>query len=137
MTNIITVYDETFSINNIPYGIATSDKHETPSVATREARNVIFIPPLLDARLFGELDSDVARALRQLPRSVHRKVRSAFQNLLQNQTRGQIPSDAIVPIKDVQLHLPVHVSKFIDFSCSKDHNLKAGEAILGIRKLPP
>ncbi|KIV77659.1 fumarylacetoacetase [Exophiala sideris] len=139
------MYDEHFSINNIPYGIATSDKYETPSVATREAGNVIFIPPLLDAGLLGDLDSDVDRALRhqtlnafaQLPRSVQRKVRSALQHLLQDQTRGQIPSDAIVPVKDVQLHLPVHASEFTDFSCSKDHNLKAGEAILGIRKLPP
>ncbi len=154
------MYDEHFSINNLPYGIAMSAKYLSPSIATREYGSVIFIPPLLDAGLLGDLDSEVDQALRQvrlssfnldmsdltkqtlndlarLSRSVRRKIRLAFQNLLKNQTRGSIPSDAIVPIEEVKLHLPIHVSEFTDFSCSKDHNLKAGEAILNIRKLPP
>lgn len=35
------------------------------------------------------------------------------------------------------MHLPIAVSDFTDFSCSRDHVLNAGEAVLGKRDLPP
>jgi fumarylacetoacetase len=35
------------------------------------------------------------------------------------------------------MHLPVSVGDFSDFSCSVDHALNAGEAVLGTRDLPP
>lgn len=35
------------------------------------------------------------------------------------------------------MHLPVSVGDFTDFSCSKDHVLNAGEAIMKKRFLPP
>lgn len=34
-------------------------------------------------------------------------------------------------------HLPIQPQDFSDFSCSKDHVLNAGEAVLGKRELPP
>lgn len=34
-------------------------------------------------------------------------------------------------------HLPVTVGDFSDFSCSRDHVLNAGEAVMGVRQLPP
>ena len=42
-----------------------------------------------------------------------------------------------VPISDVVYHLPVTVGDFSDFSCSRDHVLNAGEAVQGVRQLPP
>lgn len=35
------------------------------------------------------------------------------------------------------MYLPVSIGDFIDFSCSKDHVLNAGEAIMKKRSLPP
>ena len=35
------------------------------------------------------------------------------------------------------MHLPVSVGDFSDFSCSMDHVLNAGEAVLGKREVPP
>lgn len=35
------------------------------------------------------------------------------------------------------MHLPVSIGDFTDFSCSKEHVLNAGEAIMGKRFLPP
>lgn len=37
----------------------------------------------------------------------------------------------------VTYHLPVSVGDFSDFSCSMDHVLNAGEAVMGLRQLPP
>ena len=41
------------------------------------------------------------------------------------------------PLNEVTLHLPVAIGDFSDFSCSRDHVLNAGEAVLGVRSLPP
>ena len=35
------------------------------------------------------------------------------------------------------MHLPVEIGDFTDFSCSTDHMLNAGEAVTGLRNLPP
>jgi fumarylacetoacetase len=40
-------------------------------------------------------------------------------------------------LQDVELHLPIQVAGFTDFSCSKEHVLNAGEAVFGERFLPP
>ena len=42
-----------------------------------------------------------------------------------------------VNVSEVQYHVPVRVGDFSDFSCSRDHVLNAGEAVLGKRELPP
>jgi len=36
-----------------------------------------------------------------------------------------------------KMHLPFEVNGFTDFSCSRDHMLNAGEAVMGKRLLPP
>lgn len=35
------------------------------------------------------------------------------------------------------MHLPVTIGDFTDFSCAKEHNLNAGEMVMGKRFLPP
>lgn len=42
-----------------------------------------------------------------------------------------------VPVDQVQLHLPIAVAGFTDFSCSKQHMQNAAEAMMGVRSLPP
>lgn len=42
-----------------------------------------------------------------------------------------------VDLQDVDLHLPIKVAEFTDFSCSKAHVLNAGEAVFAKRFLPP
>jgi fumarylacetoacetase len=42
-----------------------------------------------------------------------------------------------VPIYQVQMHLPVTVGGFTDFSCSTEHLQNASEAMAGVRELPP
>lgn len=42
-----------------------------------------------------------------------------------------------MPVKQVQLHLPVQVGGFTDFSCSLEHLGNASEAMMGVRSLPP
>lgn len=37
----------------------------------------------------------------------------------------------------LNMHLPVNIGDFSDFSCSLDHVLNAGEAVTGVRSEPP
>lgn len=46
-------------------------------------------------------------------------------------------TSCVLNVADVRYHLPVTVGDFSDFSCSKDHVLNAGEAVQGVRQLPP
>jgi fumarylacetoacetase len=39
-------------------------------------------------------------------------------------------------VSEVEMHLPVRVGDFSDFSSAKDHVLNAGEAVFGVRSLP-
>lgn len=42
-----------------------------------------------------------------------------------------------VSVERVQLHLPVQIGGFTDFSCSLEHMGNAAEAMVGVRSLPP
>ncbi|KAI9677112.1 MAG: hypothetical protein M1822_008221 [Bathelium mastoideum] len=135
-------YAHHFGINNIPYGIASSSKHP-PGVATRLHDSVIFLGPLAQKGLLsGHFGHDVLDALTKstlnslasVSKDELKVLRSALQGLLKNLDKLQ---DCIEPVENVQMHLPVDVGDFTDFSCSPDHMLNAGEAVTGLRSLPP
>ncbi|KAL9088942.1 MAG: hypothetical protein Q9165_005999 [Trypethelium subeluteriae] len=135
-------YAHHFGINNIPYGIASSSKHP-PSVVTRLQDSVLFLDPLartglLSGHFGGEVletfGKPTLNSLAALPKDDLKVLRSALQGILKNLDKIQ---DCVEPIENVRLHLPVEVGDFTDFSCSPDHMLNAGEAITGLRNIPP
>lgn len=69
-----------------------------------------------------------------IPKDRLRELRSSIQKLLADE---QTVAKYGVPVEQVQLHLPIEVRGFTDFSCSKQHLLNAGEASTGRRMLPP
>ncbi|KPI35043.1 Fumarylacetoacetase [Cyphellophora attinorum] len=147
-----------FSLANLPLGIATttnkaiSQHQNVPGIVTRLHDYVYFLSAMQQNGLFGHdtLTSEIKDAIQQrtlnglasLGRRAHRQVRNAMQSILRATTEE--PSSISpqlaacrVPISDVIMHLPVTIGDFSDFSCSVDHALNAGEAVVGIRKLPP
>lgn len=68
----------------------------------------------------------------------HKQVREQLQKLLDpaNPDAWSVNQCAI-PVSEVTYHLPIQVGDFSDFSCSRDHVLNAGEAVFGVRQLPP
>ncbi|KAK6080152.1 X-Pro dipeptidyl-peptidase C-terminal non-catalytic domain-containing protein [Seiridium cupressi] len=132
-------YSDHFSVANLPYGIAStlSDVHSEKAVATRVADKVIFLADLsLDV-------TDQARAA--LKRPTLNDLASLSQSEL-GQIRQQLKSvfsdESVVEkygfkLEEVVLHLPVTVAGFTDYSCSKEHVLNAGEAVMGKRSMPP
>lgn len=65
-------------------------------------------------------------------------MREKLQKLLSEELlQGSGLDSCSFHVSDVKYHLPVHVGDFSDFSCSRDHVLNAGEAVQGVRQLPP
>ena len=142
-----------FTLANMPYGIASARSHPQPGVATRLRGNVYFLEDLVKQELIGPFASDTVQALSSqqtlnafasLPKTVHQEVRSALKSLLaqeKQQTLDKAKNDTLDglkhPIDSITMHMPLSIGDFSDFSCSRDHVLNAGEAVLGVRSLPP
>ncbi|KIN09135.1 hypothetical protein OIDMADRAFT_38004 [Oidiodendron maius Zn] len=138
------MYADHFSLENIPFGIASGVSHPEKSVVTRFENDVIFLAVLAKAGFLPELTQETRKtfsentinAFAALPKSEHRAARSAIQKLLAN-FADDLPQHARVPMSDVNVHLPIFINNFTDFSCSRDHVLNASEAVFGKRELPP
>lgn len=112
-------YSSHFSINNIPFGIASSPNHTTPQCVTRISNAVIFLDTLHNAGLFdhiaglprGVFASETLNSYAALSRDIHRDVRKKLQDTLR---RGlyNLPEKSTEDIANVQLHLPVSIPTF-------------------------
>lgn len=71
-----------------------------------------------------------------LPKSVHQQTRAALQAVFIKELTS-LPATSIVSIEDAVMHLPMASRDFTDFSCSKDHVMNAGEAVMKVRSVPP
>lgn len=72
-----------------------------------------------------------------LSKGIQLHVRAALQHVFTSEDHKSLPEGSTLDVDNVQLHLPVAIGDFTDFSASKEHVLNAGEAILGKRFLPP
>lgn len=140
MTSLQSDFGSHFGIENIPFGIASSNKHTSQQAVTRFENKVIFIADLvqsvseLQSLPNGIFSQPTLNAFAALGRPAHKAVRSAIQKLIKEK---KLPESSIEDLSACQMHLPVQISDFTDFSCSEYHNLNAGHAATGRRGLPP
>ncbi|KAK5098953.1 hypothetical protein LTR24_001581 [Lithohypha guttulata] len=123
--------DAQFGFANIPFGVVSTDDDQTPQIATRLFGHVFKLPTLIRKGLLGSLEEETRSALLK-----HRQVRELLQTVLRRHQDDDVAPCAIATTR-VTYHLPVTVGDFSDFSCSEDHVLNAGEAVTGVRQLPP
>lgn len=134
-------YASHFGINNIPYGIASSASRATPQCVTRIADDVIFLAELADTGTFEDLATSLADVFREstlntfaaLPKETQSGVRAAIQQAYKDGRTSSLAED----IRDIKLHVPIHIGDFTDFSASANHVQNASEAIFGNRSYPP
>ncbi|TKA24200.1 hypothetical protein B0A50_05964 [Salinomyces thailandicus] len=139
-------YGTHFGINNIPFGVGSSNAHPHPTCVTRFGDSVIFLHEISDrlklsavaglpSNVFAEASLDAFAAL---GRQAHQAVRTRLQHAIANdETLSSLPKGAIEPIDQVKMHLPVNVGDFTDMSCSHHHVQNASEAMTGKRSAPP
>ncbi|KAK1503947.1 X-Pro dipeptidyl-peptidase C-terminal non-catalytic domain-containing protein [Colletotrichum tamarilloi] len=129
-------FSEHFSLANIPYGIA-SDANHAKGVVTRVGDSVVFLSDLNltnSADLKSALSQPTLNTLAAVEKTELGILRKNIQQTLSDESTL---SEHGVPIAEVQLHLPIKVDGFTDFSCSKEHLLNASEAVVGKASMPP
>lgn len=130
-------YSEHFSVKNIPYGIATGPGHTHKSVATRLHDKVLFLKDLdiqSDEEIQKAITQSTLNALAGVSKDKLKELRATLQKLLADDS---VVSKHGVPVDQVQMHLPLQISGFTDFSCSIAHLGNAAAAMTGERNLPP
>ena len=151
MTSPQAGYSSHFGVDNIPFGVASSQQHPNRQCVTRFEDHVIFLGELDDA--LADVSGLTLDVLRQetlnpfaaLPYEVHQAVRTRIKNTIRSNTSPEQPNGslpgfpvcAVEHISAVNMHLPVTVSDFTDFSCSLDHVQNASEAMTGTPSTPP
>ncbi|KAF2856667.1 hypothetical protein T440DRAFT_512677 [Plenodomus tracheiphilus IPT5] len=134
-------YASHFGINNIPYGIASSSSRPEPQHVTRIGDEVIFLAEIADLDLFTAVSAPLSSVFREktlntfaaLSKDVQSQIRSAIQQAY----KAGAHKDHSESIERVDMHLPVQIGDFTDYSASANHVLNAGEAIIGVRAFPP
>ncbi|KAJ5089078.1 hypothetical protein N7532_007762 [Penicillium argentinense] len=133
-------YRTHFSIANIPFGVASSERHPRPQCVTRLENTVIFLAELQRSGVFAKIempegifDKETLNDFATLPKLTQREVRYVLQQAL----KDPLPAGFTEDISAVTLHLPVSVGGFTDFSCSVHHVRNAGRIIINDESVPP
>ncbi|KAH7110255.1 fumarylacetoacetase [Dactylonectria macrodidyma] len=138
-------YAHHFSEHNIPFGVASSERHPLPRPATRLGNTVFFLEALYRQGFFegvtnlpyDVLDQPNLSQLAALPRPVLRALRQRIQDEFKQNGLAAVLEEAKEDMDDVKLHLPVAIGDFSDFSCSLEHVKNAGRVIFNDGRPPP
>lgn len=124
--------DSDFSIHNIPFGVCSNGVG--PFVATRVGDHVINLFAWQQAGAFRGLvddmtvfDQPVLNPFIRLGKSITNKARERIQQLLSDESSSMRNlKGAIMPVADVQMHLPVAIGDYTDFYSSMEHATNVG-----------
>lgn len=156
-------YAQHFSERNIPFGIASSDKHQELQVATRIGNNVFFLFDIASHGLFSGvpgLDTSILKnstlnTLVASPKEVYIAIRETVQEIYVSKGVNGFPEGSYEDISATILHLPLNIGDFIgmfpiamnarlcsdsfspDYSCSLEHVKNAGRIVTKSDRVPP
>jgi fumarylacetoacetase len=125
-----------FPIQNLPFGVVKSNG-SVPHVATRVGDTVIDIAQLFDA---GQLHVDGFNArdfqqeflnpMMKKGKEATRRLRQALSDLfsLENQAASENEDvrNALIPLSEVEMCMPVQIGDYTDFYSSKEHATNVG-----------
>ena len=128
--SFIEVHSESdFPIQNLPYGIFSTQENSNPRVGTRIGDFVVDLSILDEEKLFDKQygffsDSNLNRFM-SAGREVWREIRQRLIGLLRSDN-SPIKNEAMFSIQDVQMHLPVAIGDYTDFYASREHATNVG-----------
>ena len=138
-----------FSLANIPFGIVSTPQDDSPHVAVAIGNHVLDLKVLAAhvglKELFPVLQgySDIfaqptLNEFASLGRHIHRSVRAAIQALLKVDTTNPellrdnpVRPQALIPQKDVKMHLPMAIGDYTDFYAGFHHAHHVGVMFRG------
>ena len=138
-----------FSLANIPFGIITTASSPSPRPAIAIGEHALDLAAFSSNNGFSELSSvqphlsvfsqPTLNAFAALGRPIHREVRRYLQNIFAEDTPyPQILKDheglqrqSLVPLKDVETHLPLKIGDYTDFYAGRNHAYNVGVLFRG------
>lgn len=126
-----------FSIQNLPFGIFSDSKDDTPRVGVAIGDEIVDLAALEAAGLLtvpsnaGVFVRDTLNEFIALGRDAWRSVRIQLSNLLSRDTAtlrddAALRAKALVRQADARLHLPVQIPGYTDSYSSKEHATNVG-----------
>ena len=138
-----------FSLANIPFGIISTAKNELPrpavaigdyalDLAAFSGRNGFSLVPNIQKHLHV-FSLPTLNAFAALGRPVHRQIRRFIQDVFRIDTpfpdtlkhNKTLQAECLVPLKDVQMQLPMQIGDYTDFYAGKNHAYNVGMMFRG------
>ncbi len=130
LKSFIEVHPESdFPIQNLPYGIFSTQANPNSRVGTRIGDQVVDLSMLDEKKLFGKrygffADSTLNRFM-SAGREVWREIRQRLIDLLSSDN-SPIKNEALIPVQEIQMHLPAAIGDYTDFYASREHATNVG-----------
>lgn len=142
--------DSHFSLVNLPFGIVSTKAEPQPRVAVAVGDYALDLNALVRNNGFSKctglqsgqhevfLDTSLNR-FAAIGRPIHRQVRSYLQDLLRKETtwpellrdNAQLRDKALLPLNEVENHLPMQVGDYTDFFAGRNHAQTVGAMFRG------
>ncbi|MFC9789023.1 fumarylacetoacetase [Rhodococcus sp. NPDC127528] len=118
MTTLPIAADSLFGVGNLPYGVFSTAGRD-PRVGVRVGEYVLDLTRLLGDDVFAQ---PTLNAFMTLGRRRWSAVRAQIAGLV----GGEVADDAVFPVDDVTMHLPIAVADYVDFYASEHHATNLG-----------
>ncbi|MCJ1475636.1 hypothetical protein MMC13_004299 [Lambiella insularis] len=138
-----------FSLLNLPFGIISTAQLEHPHPAVAIGGHALDLEVFAHNNGFSALPSiqpslaafsqPTLNYFAALGRPLHRKVRNYLRDILADDTchphvlklNIALQEQALIPLSDVQTHLPLHIGDYTDFYAGKNHAYNVGVLFRG------
>jgi fumarylacetoacetase len=130
-----------FPIQNLPYGVFSSKDGRAPRVGVAIGDYVLDLWELeqdsrLDVGELGVFAGPTLNAFMALGPKIWSRTRARISELLRHdhpelRDNTELRAQALVPIADVKLHMPIAVAGYTDFYSSKEHATNVGVMFRG------
>ena len=123
-----------FPIQNLPFGIFSTQANPAPRVGTRIGDWVVDLSFLDGENIFGReygffADSTLNRFM-SAGRRTWREIRQRLTDLLSGDSSPlkieAMRSRVFLPVEEIQMHLPVAIGDYTDFYASREHATNVG-----------
>lgn len=136
--------DSHFPIQNLPFGVCRRPDDAAPRVCTAIGDHVVDLAVLDEAGLFDGPElagrrvfaAGALNPFMALGRAAWREARARLSHLLDVETLTlqddkPLRAKAILPMRDVELRLPVEIGDYTDFYSSREHATNVGTMFRG------
>ena len=140
MKSFIEVHEDShFPIQNLPYGVFSTDQNSTPRIGVAIGDYILDLSVLEDKGYFQPFISSndpvfnqpTINSFMELGKNVWSQTRKQIQQLLSEnepeiRDNELLRNQVLFPIENVILHMPVKIGDYTDFYASKEHATNVG-----------